>query len=211
MKAAKKPIHAVTTWVHQQPPKDKAFLTRNRQKPVHIRGLPRESLAFDVTGREDGLRLSKILARALEGHQSRAQRERTVTEITTRSEKKDDEPITPSACVSVLKSGSPENITSLPESLSIIGERLKSSPPEKAIGNVDLDAVDLSTTRSLLVVIDPDVTTRCHLGNKSYSSRTCHLSRVSPHGSRVSSSRQTCCGRDSHRVGFDLLHTTTSS
>ncbi|KAF2620710.1 hypothetical protein F2Q68_00040171 [Brassica cretica] len=64
--------------------------------------------------------------------------------------------------------------------------------------------VDLSTTRSLLVVIDLDVTTRCHLGNKSYSSRTCHLSRVSPHGSRVSSSRQTCCGCDSRRLGFDL-------
>lgn len=55
------------------------------------------------------------------------------------------------------------------------------------------------------------VTTRCHIGNKSYSSRTCHLSRVSPHGSRVSSSRQTCSGRDSRRLGFDLLHTTTSS
>ncbi|KAF2618510.1 hypothetical protein F2Q68_00040164 [Brassica cretica] len=79
--------------------------------------------------------------------------------------------------------------------------------------DVAMAMVDLSTTRSLLVGIDLDVTTRCHLGNKSYSSRTCHLSRVSPHGSRVSSSRQTCCGRDSRRKrqAPEILHVLLSS
>lgn len=55
----------------------------------------------------------------------------------------------------MLKSGSPENMTSLPELASVVEEWLKSSPPDNTRGTADLEVEDVTRRLRTVIAITP--------------------------------------------------------